>query len=32
LKDATKAELEKAMKGHIVDTGELMGTYQKAKK
>ena len=32
LKDATKAELEKAMKGHIVDSGELMGTYQKAKK
>jgi len=32
LKDATKADLEKAMKGHIVDSGELMGTYQKAKK
>src|SRR5256885_6036691 len=32
LKDVTKADLEKAMKGHIVDSGELMGTYQKAKK
>ena len=32
LKNATKADLEKAMKGHIVDSGELMGTYQKAKK
>jgi Raf kinase inhibitor-like YbhB/YbcL family protein len=32
LKDATKADLERAMKGHIVDSGELMGTYQKAKK
>jgi len=28
----TKADLERAMKGHIVDTGELMGTYQKALK
>ena|SRR2546423_889507 len=27
-----KADLERAMKGHIVDSGELMGTYQKAKK
>ncbi len=32
LQNATKADLEKAMKGHIVDSGELMGTYQKAKK
>ena len=32
LNDATKADLERAMKGHIVDSGELMGTYQKAKK
>jgi len=32
LSSATKADLEKAMKGHIVDSGELMGTYQKAKK
>lgn len=31
LKDATKADLERAMKGHIVDSGELMGTYQKTK-
>src|SRR5438105_648462 len=28
----TKADLERAMKGHIVDTGELMGTYQKSGK
>ena len=28
----TKADLERAMKGHVVDTGELMGTYEKAKK
>ncbi|HET9636656.1 MAG TPA: YbhB/YbcL family Raf kinase inhibitor-like protein [Gemmatimonadaceae bacterium] len=32
LRDPTKADLEKAMKGHVVDSGELMGTYQKAKK
>ena len=32
LRNATKADLEKAMKGHIVESGELMGTYQKAKK
>ena len=32
LKNATKADLERAMKGHILDSGELMGTYQKAKK
>ena len=32
LKNATKADLEREMKGHIVDSGELMGTYQKAKK
>jgi len=32
LRDATKADLEKAMKGHIVDSGELMGTYEKTKK
>ena len=30
-KGATKADLERAMKGHIVDSGELMGTYQKTK-
>src|SRR5438132_6554719 len=29
---ATKADLERAIKGHVVDSGELMGTYQKAKK
>ena len=28
----SKADLERAMKGHIVDTGELVGTYQKAAK
>lgn len=32
LGSATKADLERAMKGHIVDTGGLMGTYQKAAK
>jgi Raf kinase inhibitor-like YbhB/YbcL family protein len=32
LRDATKADLEKAMKGHVVDSAELIGTYQKAKK
>ncbi|PYS23349.1 MAG: YbhB/YbcL family Raf kinase inhibitor-like protein [Acidobacteria bacterium] len=26
---ATKADLEKAMQGHIVGQGELMGTYQR---
>ncbi len=31
LKDATKADLERAMKGHIVESGEIMGTYQKTK-
>jgi Raf kinase inhibitor-like YbhB/YbcL family protein len=30
LSAATKADLERAMQGHIVGTGELMGTYQKA--
>ena len=28
----TKAELEKAMKGHVVGNAELVGTYEKAKK
>lgn len=32
LSGATKADLERAMKGHVVETGELMGTYQKAAK
>ena len=27
---ATKADLERAMKGRVIDTVELMGTYQKA--
>jgi hypothetical protein len=26
---ATKAELETAMKGHVLDQGQLMGTYQR---
>ncbi|HEY4735629.1 MAG TPA: YbhB/YbcL family Raf kinase inhibitor-like protein [Gemmatimonadaceae bacterium] len=25
----TKADLERAMTGHVIETGELMGTYQK---
>lgn len=32
LEDATKADVERAMKGRVLDTGELMGTYEKAKK
>lgn len=32
LNAATKADLERAMKGHIVDSGELMGTYEKTRK
>lgn len=32
LKNAAKADLERAMQGHIVDSGELIGTYQKAGK
>ena len=32
LSNPAKADLERAMKGHVVDSGELMGTYQKAKK
>jgi len=31
LNSPTKAELEKAMKGHILGAAELIGTYQKAK-
>lgn len=31
LSTATKADLERAMEGHVVGSGELMGTYQKAK-
>ncbi|SRR6266404_1501616 len=30
LSSPTKADLERAMKGHVVDAGELIGTYQKA--
>jgi hypothetical protein len=32
LNSPTKAELEKAMKGHVLGSAELIGTYQKAKK
>jgi Raf kinase inhibitor-like YbhB/YbcL family protein len=32
LKHPTKAQLEKAMEGHILAKAELMGTYQKARK
>jgi Raf kinase inhibitor-like YbhB/YbcL family protein len=32
LKSPTKAQLEKAMEGHILAKTELMGTYQKKKK
>jgi Raf kinase inhibitor-like YbhB/YbcL family protein len=32
LGEATKADVEKAMKGHVLGTAELMGTYQKLKK
>lgn len=32
LSGATKADLERAMKGHVLGSGELMGTYQKAGK
>lgn len=32
LKNATKAQLEKAMHGHALDSAQLMGTYEKAKK
>jgi Raf kinase inhibitor-like YbhB/YbcL family protein len=30
LSSPSKIELERAMKGHILDSAELMGTYQKA--
>jgi Raf kinase inhibitor-like YbhB/YbcL family protein len=30
LSSPTKADLERAMKGHVLDSGELIGTYQKA--
>ncbi|MFQ5514070.1 MAG: YbhB/YbcL family Raf kinase inhibitor-like protein [Myxococcota bacterium] len=31
LPEPTKAELEKAMKGHVLERSELIGTYQKQK-
>jgi len=31
LSSPTKADLEKAIKGHVLDTGEMVGTYQKSK-
>jgi Raf kinase inhibitor-like YbhB/YbcL family protein len=30
LSSPSKADLEKAIKGHVLDSGELIGTYQKA--
>jgi Raf kinase inhibitor-like YbhB/YbcL family protein len=30
LSSPTKADLERAMNGHVLDSGELIGTYQKA--
>jgi len=30
LSSPTKADLERVMKGHVIDSGELIGTYQKA--
>ena len=30
MRSATKADLERAMNGHVLETGEMMGTYQKA--
>jgi Raf kinase inhibitor-like YbhB/YbcL family protein len=30
LSSPTKGDLERAMKGHVLDSGELIGTYQKA--
>jgi Raf kinase inhibitor-like YbhB/YbcL family protein len=32
IRTPTKAQLEKAMEGHILEKAELMGTYQKARK
>jgi hypothetical protein len=32
LKNATKAQLEKAMQGHVLDNTQLIGTYEKQKK
>jgi Raf kinase inhibitor-like YbhB/YbcL family protein len=30
LSSPTKADLERAMKAHVIDSGEVIGTYQKA--
>jgi Raf kinase inhibitor-like YbhB/YbcL family protein len=30
LSSPTKADVDRAMKGHVVDSGEVIGTYQKA--
>ncbi|GAC1413145.1 MAG: YbhB/YbcL family Raf kinase inhibitor-like protein [Gemmatimonadaceae bacterium] len=32
LSSPTKADLERAMKGHVLESGELMGTYKKSVK
>jgi Raf kinase inhibitor-like YbhB/YbcL family protein len=32
LRAATKADVERAMQGHVLATAQLMGTYEKAKK
>lgn len=32
LSSPTKGDVERAMKGHVVDSGELIGTYQKSGK
>jgi Raf kinase inhibitor-like YbhB/YbcL family protein len=31
LSSPTKADLEQAMKGHVLESGEMIGTYQKSK-
>jgi Raf kinase inhibitor-like YbhB/YbcL family protein len=31
LSSPSKADLEKAIKGHVLDTGEMIGTYQKSR-
>jgi Raf kinase inhibitor-like YbhB/YbcL family protein len=32
LKDATKSQIERAMKGHVLANAELIGTYQKSRR
>jgi len=32
LSTATKADVERAMKGHVIESAELVGTYEKAGK